>query len=292
MSKDAYYEYLDKNGHLATKWLIDKFDRIAPYEEKIGKDLCNFSTEDLLSYYKMLSSGSLDTLMVINNVYSNYIDWCITNGLVKNSRNVAREISNEMLNGCLSDAVVFTREEILNICKNAPEPADAFMLLALFEGIKGKAYCDIMNARKNQLDGDIWTTYSKQKIKISSELKGYFIEACDYYDRGNSEPYDLNDDRAMKLTVNHLSNHSLNNDAIMLQRIRRRFDALKDYPSFGLNGACLGDIWESGRIDTIKRLRRGDEPVRDTILRESDAINKYGKLSSVTRWIIRYGEKV
>ena len=128
----------EKYRNLITRY----FTSVAQYESMCERDLCNLTVQEILLHYRLRCTTSLEMLMVLNNAYANYTDWCLSQGLVEDSQNHFREITNEALIGCINTGLhqkkILSRKEILDICNSVANPVDAYVVLGLFEGIYGR----------------------------------------------------------------------------------------------------------------------------------------------------------
>ena len=158
---DAYFnkefkmQYLDENEYrnINIKTTVDLlFRRIANTERLLNKDLYDFSVEEILGFYKYLSTPSLESLMIMHNQYKLYSAYALNRGLIKDNQNHYAEIDNETLKSCvhagLAKAKIITRSELLDILNSSyvENVSDKVIALSIFEGIAGKELTELTPA--------------------------------------------------------------------------------------------------------------------------------------------------
>lgn len=172
--KRDYILKKDSEIILPNNYLNRLFTNIAVYEKELGKDACNFTAYEILEYYKILNLSSFDSLVVMNSQLSNYTQWCLQRNLVKDNQNHFMEITLEQIKKCINkvmfDRKIITREMLLNWCEELPNPKDQFILLALFEGIKGKDFCEIVKLKPEDIKGNIASLCTNREVEISDRL--------------------------------------------------------------------------------------------------------------------------
>ena len=187
-SKNDKVEYNFYNPELKIQYIKEKsnevivpnnylecqFNKTSKMEEKLNKDLSNFTVYEIVEYYKMLNISSFDTLFVMNSQFSMYTQWCLQKSLVKDNQNHFLEMTLEHLKDCLNKALVnmkiVTKETVLNWVDQLPNPKDQFVLLGLFEGLKGKDFCELSKLRPEDIKGNTATLYTGRDIELSNRL--------------------------------------------------------------------------------------------------------------------------
>ena len=172
--KIQYIEEKSKEVIISNNYLECQFNKTCKFEEELNKDLSNFTVYEIVEYYKMLNISSFDTLFVMNSQFSMYTQWCLQKSLVKDNQNHFLEMTLEHLKDCLNKALVnmkiVSRDTILNWVDQLPNPKDQFVLLGLFEGLKGKDFCELSKLRPEDIKGNIATLYTERKIELSDRL--------------------------------------------------------------------------------------------------------------------------
>lgn len=159
---------------ISNNYLECQFNKTCKFEEELNKDLSNFTVYEIVEYYKMLNISSFDTLFVMNSQFSMYTQWCLQKSLVKDNQNHFLEMTLEHLKDCLNKALVnmkiVSRDTILNWVDQLPNPKDQFVLLGLFEGLKGKDFCELSKLRPEDIKGNIATLCTEREIELSDRL--------------------------------------------------------------------------------------------------------------------------
>lgn len=275
------------------------FEKIADYEEEAGRDLCNLSTGEIILFYKLCFTHSLDQLMVMNNVFKNYTDWCILNGLVTDSQNHYAEINNDYLVGCVNtgllDKKIISKEEMKDICDRCRNYSNKFIVSGLFDGL-GEDYCmEIGYATPDKYDtetGEL-TTYYGRRVKISPETFEYLKKACaeEIYVYASGFDVRLIESQYPIKPIDFGHNNPVTqpDGPLMIQRIRNRMQDIKKVAAKGKE-ITTKSLRDSGLIDAINSLAaKPGETTIDKIYRNREEIeSKYGKFSSINRFVIKY----
>lgn len=159
---------------LPENYLERQFRKISDMERELNKDLSNFTFYEIIEYYKLLNIPSLDSLSVMNSQFSLYTQWCLQENLVKDNQNHFLEITMETMKSCINKALfnmkIVSKDIILNWVEQLPNPKDQFVLLGLFEGIKGKDFCELLKLRPEDINNNIAKICTGREIKISDKL--------------------------------------------------------------------------------------------------------------------------
>ena len=172
--KIQYIKEKSQEVIIPNNYLECQFNKTSKMEEELDKDLSNFTVYEIVEYYKLLNISSFDTLFVMNSQFSMYAQWCLQKSLVKDNQNHFLEMTLEHLKDCLNKALVdmkiVTREMILNWIDDLPNPKDQFVLLGLFEGLKGKDFCELSKLRPENIKGNIAILCTGREIHLSNKL--------------------------------------------------------------------------------------------------------------------------
>lgn len=258
--KMRFIEERKDEAVLPAGYLENQFNKVKDMETELNKDLCNFTAYEIKEYYKMLGIASIQSLTVMNSQFSLYTNWCLQHNLVKDNQNHFLEITYDMLNDCINKALldmkVVTRQTIISWINKLENPQDKFIILALFEGIKGKEKCELAKLRPEDISGNIATLCTGRKIEISDELVGIIkdcINTDEYYSK-SGKTYKFIDTGYI---IKDIFNAKEEVDSYQLGRriyysIRRTMKMLDK-----TNIITATSIVESGKLDMIKR--RSDE---------------------------------
>lgn len=203
--KQRYIKEKKESTIIGYNFLERQFNNIAEYEEELGKDLSNFTTPEIIEYYKILGSRSLESLTVINSQYSMYTQWCLQQNLVRDSQNHYLELNRDILLLCLNqttiDRSVLSREELLTMIRQFPNVRDQFTFLFLFEVGATKDFKNLSSCKLSDFDEERKTLRTSGRlVKVSEELielakqtytqTQYYsitqkeVKVCDFIDNG------------------------------------------------------------------------------------------------------------
>jgi hypothetical protein len=150
------------------------FKRTKTYEDRLNKDVCNFTFYEIVNMYKTWNVKSYERLLNLNSYLSLYTDWCISKTLVLDSQNHFAEMTKEVYLACINktynDKRIVTREQILSWISLMPNPSDGFIFLALFEGIKGKLYTELTRLKITDFHDGKVNLCTGREIYVSDEL--------------------------------------------------------------------------------------------------------------------------
>lgn len=170
----------DKVPSVTTNFMDNQFRKSAETEALLGKDLCDWTTYEIIDYFKLMNISSYESLLIIKSLFANYTQFCLENNLVKDNQNHYLECTGEMLFGCLNKVIfenkIVDRETVLGWVNQLPNPRDQFVLLSLFEYGKSKDFKDIVNAKPENVIGNT-LVLENRTVNISDKLIS-IIESC------------------------------------------------------------------------------------------------------------------
>lgn len=282
--KLRYINKKESEVTLAPNFLNNLFTKSALFEEKYGKDLCQWTVDEIIAFYKFSDSRSLDSLTLINSNYAMYTNWCLSETLVPDGQNHFLEINGDMLNDCVNgvllESTVITRKELEQYVDKLPNYQDRFIFYALFEGICGKMYEEITSIRPSHINGNKITLCTGRELKITSKLKEVIESATNeeayqsYQEGGRVIKFPEEEDgRAFKI-IKVMSNQNLANDIKNRgQILGRRYTNALDY--MGLSPQMTPKrLIMSGKIEYIKKLMAEENlSLEEVIKQHADDIN-------------------
>ena len=181
--KTRWIEKKDAEVISSLKYYETKMNNVAPYEKELGKDLCEFTKSEIVDMYKSMNTYSPSTIYINNRIYLEYTDWCITEGFVPDSQNhfseITRDMCNEYVNKTAFDKRIVTREEITDWCKACWNDADRYLLLGLFEGIKGNRFIDFTDTEVDDIENNVIHLASGRTLDFSEELISYAYKSAE-----------------------------------------------------------------------------------------------------------------
>lgn len=277
-----------------SKNLENIFELSENIEERLGRDIADWSTSEIISFYKYYSTSSLQSLIVINNSLTAYTNWCIVNGLVTDNQNHFLEFDTVMLSNCVDlnklHDMVITREKLLQEIELLPNAQDAFIFLGLFEGIPLRDGI-IGKIRLSDLNGNVLTLPDGKTLTLSNKLVDIMHEAdaeITYKPLRETGREKRLEDKGtiIKEIIHGKKKESVDITPLIGRRIRN-CAAVTDIPNI-----TVKMLQESGRIDLIKRIMEREnitfeESIRVPYKEEHEAI--YGKIQSSLSYMISYG---
>lgn len=306
--KNQYIAYHLREASLAPNVLERLFAQTAIFEEKFNKDICDFTSAEIRDFYMFLNEISFDHL---NNKHSQlraYTTWCINNGYTKSVINPFTEFDSAAIWRCINKTDLYqnivTREYLVEQCKRLERYSDKFIFLGMFEGICGKQYCDIINARVGNINGNLYTTYSGKTFPITRQLIIWAESAAEeteyvFERRGRTIHAQLYGEADLIIKPSMMGKSMVGDGCyrVSFNSISRR---LKDgLELLGLPATITSkDLLESGRIYDIKEdmkklgidaehyfYSKGDEAEKMKLMCEY----KYGFIQNKQMWLKQYG---
>lgn len=281
---------------LPENYLERSFKQSESLEEKLGKDLCNFTYYEIVELYKRRNTTSIGVLQVLNSQLSIYTDWCQKQNLVTDNQNHFLEIRLEDYYSCINKAMnnlkIISREDVMRWVNTLPNACEQFILLALFEGLKGKSYCDIVLLKEEHLHGNMVKLPSTGEMRQISDTLVEIIHDCqeqkNYYCLSEDEEKTTRLIESGYIIKNQLN--VINDDPVRRGgRIRRSIKIIFKY--LGIDYLRLNDIYESGRIHFIKtEMKKYGLSLAEYINSEHciDYEKIYGKIVSKPSFLKKY----
>ena len=184
-NKEWFLKSIDLSQY-PPRWWERVFEKSYMFEKIKNKDLYNFTTPDIMEFYKFLDIGTLAPLIIYNSNLVKYAQWALNESLIIDGQNHFNELTSDILVNCLN--VTKTQQSILSyeafmdlINRKIVNDQDKFIFFCLFEGIKGKNYQEIVDMKLSDIDEDNLVVHlsSGRDINVSRE----FIEICKKADK-------------------------------------------------------------------------------------------------------------
>ena len=257
--KKRYIEEKESTTSTPNGYLTRLFNKTKVFEEKLDKDVYCFTAYEIIDFYKTINIASVDSLVVLNNHLLLYVYWCLQQNLVPDCQNHFTEINNNTLLKCINtvtlEKAIITRETLNVWLSGSNNPSDAFVMLCLFEGIKGKEFCEISNLRLSDFSANKVKLCTGREIIVSDQL----VELAEETDRtmeyhaiskSNARVYPLEDEGYI---IKKFSN--CQDDVSDYQRGRRIYQKLlRNFVSLEVDKYIKpNSLVESGKIDYINQ---------------------------------------
>ena len=287
--KREYLRYKEDTTELANN-IYTLFDNASFFEDKYGKDVCDWTSAEIIGFCKYLSTPKIKTLTVNVNALRMYTDWCLSNSLVGDGQNHWYEITSDVLIECVDKVRLaesyLTYEDLMEKlprCKNA---SDKFIILGLFEGL---TIGEISEIRPQDYDNGELVLPSR-RLPISEELQNIFAEASietEYAVYGDKHRYYQAQTDTPQLIKRVLNNPPENLRIVIGSRYRTASQAV------GISANVTPtNMRESGRMDFIRRqMAQTGLSLHEALLKENRAEmeRRYGKVQNYMVYEKLYG---
>lgn len=188
--KKRYIVEKENSTTVDKHYLPNLFKKCEPFEEKLNKDACNFTTREIENMMKTINFSSFESIGVANSSFSQYTMWCMKQGMVLDSQNHYLELNRprlaELVNKTVQNMRIVSREKVLDWCFEMPNASDQFIMLGLFEGIKGQDFCEFTMMKNDDvhLEKSTITVPNRGEMDFSCELCTFGMqsaEATEYF---------------------------------------------------------------------------------------------------------------
>lgn len=290
-------EYIDNNkdrNKVLAKTMQFVFNGTEKMEAELNKDAAEWTSAEIIRYYKSCSKASLFTLTNRHSQLKQYAQWCLDNNMIRDNQNHYTEINNEILHSCLNVGLqqngILTRKEMEEEIAQLLNPRDQCLVYALFEGIQGKEFSELTELNMSQVVKGNKLKLATRTVPVSARLIELMQQATDeytYYAYGEKQrtfPYDPSDHNVFKRTHNATQETQVRKR----QRLYTGLQRIKDYlENPAINASSL---MESGRIDYIASIMDANGTELEITIRtySEDISKKYGKISSVPMYLMNY----
>ena len=255
--KYRYLNSLNLNSFPPHYW--DNFlTKLHSVESIKGKDACNFNKFEIQEMYKYLNYMTFESLFIDNNNLRNYTNWCMTQGLVIDGINHYKDFDGEELMSCVNlqqvHNPILTRDEVLAGIKEVQNDRDRFIILGLFEGIRGKKFEDLVMLRLSDIDGLTAHLYSGKTVEISQTLYDIAKAAVDAeeYNVVRKNPVPMYGGRIIKvLGKRYYAGYDYMNEQNLYRVVERCIDEIGWSDRVSTNS-----IFVSGAIHMVKELAK------------------------------------
>lgn len=273
---------MKKDARFVSDWLL----RVSEYERVINKEITEWTKDDALLFYKEQEMEYIETLYRVNALLQSFINYCMTKKYVKENIFLGITISElvDTLNLELIKKKMVSRETVLSLIQMLLNPCDKFMILALFEGVRGKNGLGLLEAKLSNIKGNTLCLLDGSEIEISDKLIEIAKSSAETYEYvskpagGTARVYQMEYDPD-KIIKTMLRKSARNNKANMepgrvyLIRHCKLFAEL-----IGVDVAPI-DIMDAGRFDMVKTMIGEGGSVEEAIIKSE---NQYGKVSRMS----------
>ena len=257
-------KYLENSQENNANYADKLFSFYAGIEEEFGKDLAVFSKEEIIDTYSKISS--LSTLRRYQSVLRNYTSFYLSETHNQENQNEYDNILDDelvqIIKSNANNRMYISKWQLMEILEDLPNAVDKFLVLALYEGIKGDNFEDIIMMKMSDINerNNTIKLYSGNTIKVSSTLVLLAQEAYSQkYYKGmqssftiSSKPVTL-DKNEYVFRVRANSKLTDNDTEKKAARVYQRLLAIKKY--LGNNDFSLSRIMKSGYVYELKKIK-------------------------------------
>ena len=151
--KEGFCKDYLKSRVIQQTTLYALFKKTAPFEEKLKKDVSEFTKDEALKMFNGFKSKSIYVLLNNNTILKAYCAYILYyHGL--NTDVAYDSIGINDLKPCVAESKnrLLTREDLLDIKNQLLNDVDRCIVELLWEGVSGNAMCDITGLCEEQLD--------------------------------------------------------------------------------------------------------------------------------------------
>jgi integrase len=272
--KDSFLESIENDGSRNTISYVFKASETT--EKILGKDLYNFSIEEIGLVLNNMTGNSITTVRSNAVNIRIYITWCIQNGYRDNNLNPLDGYGNEWYGQFVDKTkkIHWAEDEFYSeIVEKLHNAQDQALLSLIFEGVLGKGFNELkeilekhINWSKNEIT--IKRDGVDKTIKLSDRTMRYLDNAIkDKYYRTFSEKTGDYHERELissgYLFKNMKSPRTREGEPLSLQVFYNRTQAIKD--QFSMDYLTPNSIKQSGAIYHTyllakEKVENGEEP--------------------------------
>ena len=278
-------KYLDSITDSSTFKTCKKvFEASELFEVALAKDLCETDPQERLDLYKYLQYGKLNSVVIVNSIINRYSYWCMENG--HTSKRQIPNIDSDILATCLKEKPdLISYDELQTYESMLPNSCDRVLLEALYLGIKGKDYNELMNMSISDIDAfkmQIRLITGRTVTITDRFLKEAKSSSCSY-------EYETRDGRIQKMVGDNIIKFASYSNGEARQSSYSTFVSNKIKKIKAYNGMrddlSPSLLFDSGFVNAVKEKLNGDI---DAICKRSDIsseiLNQYDiKTSNIWR---------
>lgn len=251
--KNRYIQEKESTTNTPNGYLMRQFNKTESFEQRLGKDISNFTAYEIEDFYKTLNMKSVESLIVLHSHLSLYTQWSLQQNLVVDCQNHFDEIDSSSfvnyINVLLFKKSIITRKDLYRLIDKLDNPSDAFIMLALFEGIEGENYSEITNLKMSDFNGNKVKLCTGRELTVSSKLVSLAEESnreMVYHsiDKGRDFPL-IENGLIIKEYPNCRTESSRNKGRRIYSKVRRNLEKI------GIEYMKPRSFFDSGKIDYI-----------------------------------------
>lgn len=184
-----YYNENMKNKYIAAlngssvKYASEYFQQSAEFENRKGKDIALFTNEEWFEFLFEINVVTINKAYRYYMFFAEYAQFYFAE-CKSEQKNHFMEIDKDKLtaytSGIVNKEACISRELLLKMIAEIPSYVDQFLILCLYEGVRGEEYKDVMCLKESDIDteNNIFHLQSGKSIKVSQELVDIALRAA------------------------------------------------------------------------------------------------------------------
>lgn len=305
--KKEFIKVSNEINPVADKTISVVFRNVETMEDELGRDVSEFTSDEIMNFYRSLSTPSVNRLLVINSVLNRYTRFVLSNQSTGDNQNHFKEINSSALMTCINTGIaksrIITREDLLKEIQYIENPSEQFIVLGIFEGMRGKNYDRMIDLNIDHISNNRFEFMDSNgdmvSLEFSPKLVDYALQSIDEY-RSFSYTSDYtieegmgfrpDDDRVVKDLKNV---RSLDRDVNKFaRRIYGKLVRLQKF--YGTNVFEAQALKESGRIHYInektKNLHVSKEEAAIMFNHDEEGVLRFGRIHDINLYCKKFGE--
>lgn len=140
------------------------FGLVQPMEEALGKDVNQFSFEEIEAIMRGFKANNRNTVETYSRIISGYLNWSVSNGLAE-TNHMSELKPDDFTKYLTNNEEYFTYSQVRRWSEMLANYQDAVILGLLFSGVGGKQMSELRNLKKSDIDVET------RRIKLTNSLK-------------------------------------------------------------------------------------------------------------------------
>lgn len=176
MNESFKKKFIDDKSTITKGYTANVFNKCKDLEEYYNKDVCNFTLDQIKQLLLTFNSTSVECLRVITSVLRKYTQFMMENNLSIDNINHYDSVTTDILLQCVNKKVLnnkyIDRDTLLRYIDELPNASDGWVLLAIYEGIRGDMFSNITFTDGDGIDyvNEVLNLYDGTKFKPSHKL--------------------------------------------------------------------------------------------------------------------------
>lgn len=231
-------KYMVSLGAACDNTIREYFEQASVVESEKGKDIALFDAEEWFEFLKSIDVITINQVARRTAVFTKYAAWYYDQYKLKTANefvNIAPEMMISYTTEIVNAQKYIPKDMLLKMIAEIPNAADRFMILCLYEGVKGDEYDDIQLLKLEDIDIEnrIFHLHSGRDVKVSEELletalladqqKSYITSHSPFSEIKVSSTRVIDSDYVFK------GRENMNAGITHRKRIHKRFLYLKDF---------------------------------------------------------------